>query len=165
MFTFRCTQKLIKRLDLSVISNPPYPTTQLGDWYGNVLFIRHHRLMMFVSDRSLLPVIVPIRERQNLLINFRARLSTLLLQLGVEERSVSHELNRMEEVVIAPTASPSVLGSMNDFTQNAKVYFQMHDDIGLLDLELLLAEAPCGPLDYLSPNQVAPALLTRGSDG
>ncbi len=84
MFTFRCTQKLIKRLDLSFISNPPYPTTQLGDWYGNVLFIRHHRLMMFVSDRSLLPVIVPIRERQNLLINFRARLSALLLQLGVE---------------------------------------------------------------------------------
>ncbi len=162
MFTFRCTQKLIKRLDLSVISNPPYPTTQLGDWYGNVLFIRHHRLMMFVSDRSLLPVIVPIRERQNLLINFRARLSTLLLQLGVEERSVSHELNRMEEVVIAPTASPSVLGSMNDFTQNAKVYFQMHDDFRLLDLELWLAEAPCGPLDYRSPNQIAPALLARG---
>ena len=162
MFTFRCTQKLIKRLDLSVISNPPYPTTQLGDWYGNVLFIRHHRLMMFVSDRSLLPVIVPIRERQNLLINFRARLSTLLLQLGVEERSVSHELNRMEEVAIAPTASPSVLGSMNDFTQNAKVYFQMHDDFRLLDLELWLAEAPCGPLDYRSPNQIAPALLARG---
>lgn len=162
MFTFRCTQKLIKRLDLSVISNPPYPTTQLGDWYGNVLFIRHHRLMMFVSDRSLLPVIVPIRERQNLLINFRARLSTLLLQLGVEERLVSRELNRMEEAVIAPTASPSVLGSMNDFTQNAKVYFQMHDDFRLLDLELWLAEAPCGPLDYRSPNQIAPALLARG---
>ena len=162
MFTFRCTQKLIKRLDLSVISNPPYPTTQLGDWYGNVLFIRHHRLMMFVSDRALLPVIVPIRERQNLLINFRARLSTLLLQLGVEERLVSRELNRMEEAVIAPTASPSVLGSMNDFTQNAKVYFQMHDDFRLLDLELWLAEAPCGPLDYRSPNQIAPALLARG---
>ncbi len=163
MFTFRCTQKLIKRLGLSVISNPPNPTTQLGDWYGNVLFIRHHRLMMFVSDRSLLPVIMPIRERQNLLFNFRTRLSTLLLQLGVEERLVSDELNRMEEAVIAPTASPSVLGSMNDFTQNAKVYFQMHDDFRLLDLELWLAEAPCGPLDYRSPNEVAPALLARGS--
>lgn len=119
--------------------------------------------MMFVSDRSLLPVIMPIRERQNLLFNFRTRLSTLLLQLGVEERLVSDELNRMEEAVIAPTASPSVLGSMNDFTQNAKVYFQMHDDFRLLDLELWLAEAPCGPLDYRSPNQVAPALLARGS--
>ena len=121
--------------------------------------------MMFVSDRSLLPVIMPIRERQNLLSNFRTRLSTLLLQLGVEERLVSYELIQMEEVEFAPTASANMLGSMNDFTQNAKAYFQMHDDIGLLDLELLLAEAPCGPLDYLSPNQVAPALLTRGSDG
>jgi hypothetical protein len=163
MFTFRCTQKLIKRLGLSVISTPPNPTTKLGDWYGNVLFIKHHLLMRFVSDRSLLPVIMPIRERQNLLSNFRTRLSTLLLQLEVEERLVSGELNRMEEAVIAPTASPSVLGSMNDFTQNAKVYFQMHDDFRLLDLELWLAEAPCGPLGYRSPNQVAPVLLARGS--
>lgn len=163
MFTFRCTQKLIKRLGLSVISTPPNPTTKLGDWYGNALFIKHHRLMMFVSDRSLLPVIMPIRERQNLLSNFRTRLSTLLLQLEVEERLVSGELNRMEEAVIAPTASPSVLGSMNDFTQNAKVYFQMHDDFRLLDLELWLAEAPCGPLGYRSPNQVAPVLLAQGS--
>jgi hypothetical protein len=161
MFTFRCTQKLIKRLSLSVVSNPPNPTTRLGDWYGNVLFIRHHRLIIFISDRSLLPVIMPIRERQPLLFNFRTRLSALLLQLGAEEHLVSDELNRMEETVIAPTASPSVLGSMNDFTQNAKVYFQMHDDFRLLDLELWLAEAPCGPLDYRPPNQVAPALLAR----
>jgi len=163
MFTFRCTQKLIKRLSLPVISNPPNPTTQLGDWYGNVLFIRHHRLMMFVSDRSLLPVIMPIRERQNLLINFQKRLSTHLMQLGIEERYVFDELDQMDEYVIAPTASPSVLGSMNDFTQNAKVYFKMRDNIRLLDLELWLAETPCGAMDYRSPNQVAPELLALGS--
>jgi len=139
MFTFRCTQKLIKRLSLPVISNPPNPTTQLGDWYGNVLFIRHHRLMMFVSDRSLLPVIMPIRERQNLLINFQKRLSTHLMQLGIEERFVFDELDQMDEYVIAPTASPS------------------------LDLELWLAETPCGAMDYRSPNQVAPELLALGS--
>ena len=165
MFTFRCTQKLIERLGASVASDPPIPTTRLGDWYGNVLFIRHHRLMMFVSDRSLLPVIMPLRERQGLVSYFRSRLSRLLFQLGVEERLVSNELSQMEEAVIGVTASPSVLGSMNDFTQNAKVYFQMHEGFRLLDLELWLAEAPCGPLDYRSPNQVAPALLVRGSDG
>jgi hypothetical protein len=119
--------------------------------------------MMFVSDRSLLPVIMPIRERQNLLINFQKRLSTHLMQLGIEERFVVDELDQMDEYVVAPTASPSVLGSMNDFTQNAKVYFKMHDNISLLDLELWLAEAPCGAMDYRSPNQVAPELLALGS--
>jgi hypothetical protein len=163
MFTFRCTQKLIKRLSLPVISNPPNPTTQLGDWYGNVLLIRHKQLMMFVSDRSLLPVIMPIRERQNLLINFQKRLSTLLIQLGIEEQLVSDELDQMDEFVIAPTTSKSVLGSMNDFILTTKTYFQMYDNIRLLDIELLLAETPIGPMDYRSPNQVAPELLALGS--
>lgn len=165
MFSFRCTQKLIKRLDLSVTSDPPNPTTQLGDWYGNVLFIGYQRLMIFVSDRSLLPVIMPIRERQNLLFNFHTRLSELLLQLGVEEHLVAEELHQMGEFVIAPTANRSVLGSINDFTQLAKISVQWHPDISLLGLALRLAEVPCGPIDYRSPNKFAPALLTRGSGG
>ena len=119
--------------------------------------------MMFVSDRSLLPVIMPIRERQDLLINFRTRLATLLLQLGVEEDLVSAELTQMEEIVIAPTASRSVLGSLNNFTQDAKYYPRMHENFRLLDLELWLAQRPCKQLDYGSPDEVAQALLAKES--
>jgi hypothetical protein len=115
--------------------------------------------MMFVSDKSLLPVFMPLKERVKLLPNFRSRLSTLLLYLGVEEQNVIRELAEMEDAIVAKTASASVLGSMNDLTLNAKDFFWRYEGFSLLDLELWLAETPCGPLDYGSPDQVAPELL------
>ena len=164
MFSFKCTRKLIKRLGASVAIHPPEATTLLGDWYGNVFFVGHQRLMMFVSDKALLPVFMPLRERDKLLPNFRSRLSTLLLHLGVQERNIFEELAEMEEAVVAKTASPSMLGSMNDFAQSAKIFFKRYESFSLLDLELRLAETPCGPLDHRSPNQVAPELLAGGRE-
>lgn len=138
---------------------PQSATTRLGDWYGNVFFVMQHRLMMFVSDKSLLSVFMPLKERVKLLPNFRSRLSTLLLYLGVEEQNVLRELAEMEDAIVAKTASPSVLGSMNDLTHSAKDFFWRYEGFSLLDLELWLAQTPCGPLDYRSPDQVAPELL------
>ncbi len=159
MFSFRCTGRLIDKLQVSVEVNPPQPTNRLGDWYGNVLFSGHHRLIIFVSEQSLLPVIMPLRERTQLLPSFRSRLSELLFHLSVTEKAVSLELAEMREVSIANTSSPSVLGTMNDFIRSAKMYIQMHDDFGLLDIELWLADTPCGPKVYRFPNKLAPQLL------
>ena len=163
MFTFRCTRRLIAKLQAPIVNDPPEPTTRLGDWYGNVLFSGHHRFLMFVSERSLLPVLMPLRERNQLLPNFRARLAELLLHLCIPEKDVTKELSEMAEVVIARTANRSLLGTMNDFTQNVKAYLQMHDDISLLDLELRLAGTPCGPNVYRYPNELAIKILV-GSD-
>jgi len=161
VFTFRCARRLIDKLQASVVVDPPQPTTILGDWYGNVLFSAYHRLIVFVSERSLLPVIMPLREGKELLPNFRSRLSELLLHLGVSENAVSLELAEMRQASIAKTANPSLLGTMNDFIKNAKVYVQLHDDFDLLDLELWLAETPCGPIVYRYPNKLAPQLLAE----
>jgi hypothetical protein len=35
---------------------------------------------------------------------------------------------------------------MNDFAHMARVYIDMREEIRLLDLELWLADTPCGPL-------------------
>ena len=159
MFSLRCTRRLINKLQVSVVVYPPQSTNRLGDWYGNVLFSGHHRLIIFVSEKSLLPVIMPLRERIQLLPNFRSRLSELLFHLNVSEKAVSLELAEMKEVSIARTSNPSVLGTMNDFIRSAKIYIQMHEDFSLLELELWLAETPCGPKVYRYPNKLAPQLL------
>ena len=142
------------------MADPPVPTTRLGDWYGNVLFPGHHRLMIFVSERSLLPVVMPLRERSQLVGNFRSRLAELLLHLSVSENAVSSELAQMRQASIAKTANASLLGTMNDFTRNARVYIEMHDGLDLLELELWLADTPCGPKVYRYPNRLAPHLLS-----
>ena len=138
---------------------PPQPTNRLGDWYGNVLFSGHHRLIIFVSEQALLPVIMPLRERLQLLPNFLSRLSELLFHLNVSEKAVSLELAEMKEVSITRTSNPSVLGTINDFIRSAKIYIQIHKDFSLLELELWLAETPCGPKVYRYPNKLAPQLL------
>ena len=160
MFSVRCTRKLIDKLQVPAVDSPPQPTNRMGDWYGNVLFKGHHRLIIFVSEQSLLSVIMPLRERKQLLPNFRSRLSELLFHLDVSERAVSMELAEMREVSIARTSNPSVLGTMNDLILNAKTYIQMHEDFSLLGLELWLSEFPCGPKDYRYPNKLAPQLLS-----
>ena len=121
MFAFRCTKILISKLKLPVTSDPPTPTTLLGDWYGHVLNIEHQRLMLFISDRSLLPIIMPLRERHNLLDNFKIRLAMVLFYLDIDSDMVSAELDRMDNLVVAPTANRSVLGSLNDLSAYQKI--------------------------------------------
>jgi len=41
-------------------------TTRLGDWYGNILRIGVRQHLLFISERSRLPVIVPLREAKRL---------------------------------------------------------------------------------------------------
>jgi hypothetical protein len=143
------------------VIDPPQPNTRLGDWYGNVLFSGYHRLIIFVSEQSLLPVIMPLRERKQLLPSFRSRLSELLFHLDVSEKAVSLELVNMERALIARTSNRSVLGTMNQFIQDSKIYMQMHDEFNLIDLELWLAETPCGPKEYRYPDKLAPLLLSE----
>lgn len=53
MVTLRCTQKLLRRLkDLPQAPAAP-PTTRLGDWYVNILFIRPCHLLLCVSEHTL----------------------------------------------------------------------------------------------------------------
>jgi hypothetical protein len=161
MFSFRCTRRLIDKLHVPVDVNPPQPTNRLGDWYGNILFTGHHRLIIFVSEQSLLPVIMPLRERKQLLPKFHSRLSELLFYLNVSEKAVSLELAELREMSIARTSNPSVLGTMKDFITRAKIFIQMHENFSLLDLELWLAETPCGPKVFRFPNKLAPQLLSE----
>ena len=58
MLTIRCTRKLLERLDVEASSVPLHPTNRLGDWYADLLFTGRARLIICVSERTLLPVFV-----------------------------------------------------------------------------------------------------------
>jgi hypothetical protein len=45
---------------------PIESTTRLGDWYGNVLRIGRRQHFLFISERSRLPIVLPIREAKRL---------------------------------------------------------------------------------------------------
>ena len=157
MFTLRCTAKLLTRLKAPLATAPIAPSTRLGDWYANLLFARPAQLALFVSERTLLPVLVPARELETLLPRFRRMVRDVLEALGVAEHSVRNEEREMADVAIGRTASKRVLGSMNDFAWMVDGYLE--GTTSLLDVSLRLAETPCSPLEMDTPRRTTVAVF------
>jgi hypothetical protein len=66
MLVLRCTQRLLTRLKQAGEAPVEESTTRLGDWYGNILRIGRRQHLLFISERSRLPVLIPIREAKRL---------------------------------------------------------------------------------------------------
>lgn len=147
MITFRCTARTLKRFRLEPDDSPPEPSGVLGDWYVNLLNVGTQRLVLCVSERTLLPVILPARNSE-FPGNFPAYLHIVLYESGVLAPLATREALGAFECVIARTDNRRVLGVMNDFTNMAKYYPHFEDP---LETSLRLSKAPSKPIDYDSP--------------
>ena len=160
MVVLRCTQRLLLRLkqfdeDLSVRSN-----TRLGDWYGNILRMGRRHALIFVSARSRLSILIPIREANRLPGVFPDAVCQMLRAVGVPAADVEHERARMSEIAYGRTKNCSLLGTLNDMSFGARVHFIAARHDSLEDIALRLAETPILPLDGACPID-----LTRGLFG
>ena len=162
MFTLRCTARLLKRLKVGPEAGSAPPSTLLGDWYAHLLFLRQRHLVLCVSERTLLPALVPARDLKMLLPRIERSVCDVLLAIGVSEEAVQEEKSAMAAAVIGQTASRQVLGSMNDFVKLVEPHLQ--DRGSLLDLALQLADTPCGPLQMDSPRQATLKLFSMKKD-
>jgi len=164
VFTLRCTKKLLSRLGASRASNAgaaaPAPTTRLGDWHANVLYLQEGELVLLVNDRSLLPIVVPARPGELIVARFVEALGATLHRLGVPEEAVAAEVGEMAEVQLGPTRSRQILGSLNDFDRMFDE--ELARSTTLVEAALRLAEAPCGPISMRRPKDVAVELLSAG---
>src|SRR3984893_8528289 len=98
MVVLRCTQKLLVRLkqvgDLPSVES----TTRLGDWYGNILRIGRRQHLIFISERSRLPVVIPIREAKRLEAIFPDAVCDVLAAVGIGADDIADERSRMFEI-------------------------------------------------------------------
>ena len=156
VFTLRCTRKLLKRLQASPGVDLDPPTTRLGDWYATLVYERTEQLVLCVSERSLLPVVLPAKEARTLVPRFRDALAELLAGLGVPPDEIERERAEMADVRIGRTASRQILGSMNDFL---RALSYRPPGRSLLDESRQLAEAPCGPIGMRSPDELTVEML------
>src|SRR6188474_2707086 len=115
MVVLRCTQKLLVRLekpgDLPAVES----TTRLGDWYGNVLRIGRRQHLLLISERSRLPVVLPIGEAKRLGAVFPDAVCERLAIVGIAAEDIADERMRMSELGFGRTRNRSVLGTLNDF--------------------------------------------------
>ena len=156
MIVFRCTQRLAKRFRLRLAGQPPMSNGLLGDWYANLLNVGHSRLVLCLSERALLPVLLPARQKE-FPSRFPEHLVAVLQHLGIPRVAIESEAEAAREVIFAPTQSRQVIGSLNDFAYHAGVYLERGQST--LEASLMLAEMPSKAIHYESARGVAQSIF------
>jgi len=155
----RGTKKFLDRVGRPGVDDVT-SSSVLGDWYANPLFWRP-QVALFVNERSLLPVVVPLAPASSVVSRLPAAFADVAVRIGVNGEALIRELSAMGEHVLAKTASRRVLGVMNEFAHLSDAYRDRRDPVDLLELSLWLAHVPCGPLygSTISPDGELKVLL------
>lgn len=158
LFNLRATNKLLSRLKTAPAAAVE-PITRLGDWYASYFNVGRQQFAMFVSDRSLLAVVLPVKEMKPLPVTLTDRLRWLLRDLNVPTELINDELAQMHTCTITTTASRSVLGSMNDHVAAVKFCLNCSATPSIVEIHRKLAGTPLKAIDYRFPREVAIELL------
>ena len=160
MLVLRCTQKLLVRLKQADNLPAVESMTRLGDWYGNILQLGRRQHLLFISERSRLPVVIPIRERKRLAEVFPDAVCEVLGNVGVAVADIADERSRMSEIAFGRTRNRSLLGTLNDFAFMAQVgSAQRPEPERPEELMRFLAQTPILPLHGASPIELTRAVF------
>jgi hypothetical protein len=145
VFIVRGTKKFRDRVDGPLPAQGESQSNVLGDWFATALFWRP-QVALFVSEATLLPVLLPLAPAATVVRRFPEALRALVDSLGFGSWFDEFEAPEMAEFRIDRTNSRSVLGSMNDFAFQCDVYRHGPNSADLLTLSRQLAHTPCSPL-------------------
>jgi len=138
----RCTQRLLFRLKRFDDDPDAKSTTRLGDWYGNLLRVGHRHALLFIAERSRLPVLLPVRAADRLATALPAGVADTLTAIGIPAKAIEQELAQMSPLRFGMTHSRSLLGSLTEFTRLAWFDFMTRRDVPLDVIARELAEVP-----------------------
>ena len=168
MFHLHCTRMLLDRIKPEIVG-PGQSDTALGNWYATVMFWKP-QVALLVSERTLLPVLMPLAPVATLARRFPAQLALILKDHGVPSEFIAQEVWRMDQARYAKTANRSVVGILNEFVKQAEFWlaayaYEKGDDDDLLAISAKLAETPCSPLykGPVSPDKALHELVKAGS--
>jgi len=153
VFVLRCTQKLLDRLNAKPDPEPAPADTVLGDWYANLIRVGRIQVVLAVSERSLLPVVVPARDGRALVQRLGEALGPMLAAIGVPTDDATAEQGAMQHWAVGKTANRRVLGSLNDLAFQLQVGLLDFPDRTLMAHSLWLARTPLKVIDYGAPDQ------------
>lgn len=153
MLTLRCTAKLRQRLRLAAVGAGQPSSTRLGDWYCHLIFFGKVQTILCMSEHTRLPVFLPARDAAGFPARLQEALRLQLDLLGLPRPVIRAEIEAMQPYVFAPTASRSLLGSMNDYKRLAEAYRFQAKPEDLLALSMRLAETPIEMIGWRSPQE------------
>ena len=162
MLVVHGTKKFLDRVGRPTAAPTDRSTTALGSWYATVLFWKP-QVALFVSETTLLPLLLPLAPAAGVVDRFPAALETVLRAHDVSDAFLATEIAEMREPRLAKTANRSVIGITNEFAYLGGAHRAAEGADDLVALSLQLAQTPCGPLygSHLSPNRELVALVER----
>jgi hypothetical protein len=154
----RATQKLLPKLGTPVVDPPP-STTVLGDWYAKPFGVAQRRFVLLISEKSRLAVVMPGRDVATLPKRFPEAMGMQLALLGVPQAAYEREMEECRDVVLAKTASKSLLGTLNDYAYMVHHRLSTKSDDDLDAAAFSLSHTPLSPLGYKYASEVALSLF------
>jgi hypothetical protein len=148
MLMVHATKKLAQRLGgFSTLGTDDVKVPALGAWYATAVFWKP-QVAVFVSEATLLPVVVPLAPAGTLLARFPVALAEMLDGQGVPAEFIRDEVAMLTAARCVPTANRSLIGVMNEYVRLAE--HARHSEPGTPDLLAVshwLAQVPMSPLD------------------
>lgn len=116
--------------------------------------------LLFISERSRLPVVIPITESKHLATVFPDAVCERLAIVGIAEADIADERKRMSELSFGRTMNRSLLGTLNDFafmTQSGDA--RRTEPESPEELMRFLSRTPILPLDGARPIDLTRAVF------
>ena len=145
MFYLHCSKQLLDRVSSGLSEPTGTGGNILGNWYAKAIFSKP-QVALFVNERTLLPVLMPLAPASSLVERFPQYLFKVLLSQGVSESFMQQELNSLDEVVYCKSTNRSIIGILNMFTYHLESYQSIHYANDWYVLSMMMADTPCGPL-------------------
>jgi hypothetical protein len=151
-----CTKKMLNELEAwpsgSVVPEPL--SGFLGPWHANLIRIERRKCLLLTNDRTLYSFLIPGAKKKDL-GNFQElfvlHLKKNLAAEGFGPEDVNKALEEYSEIEIASTKSRSVLGSMNDLTDQADFLVSRAGGLekcDILTMNMMLNRIPMGAIKY-----------------
>ena len=102
---------------------------------------------------------LPAKGVETLAPRLAAAVGEVLLRLGIDPGLIEKEQDEMRIFVYGRTQNRRVLGSLNDFMFMLAHDRQTRPSEALIEHSLHLAETPCAPIGYSSPDRVTTELF------
>jgi hypothetical protein len=147
--------KLAKRLPYSVVEVTTPSSNILGDWSANSFNIGRIPCILMTNERTLLSVVLPLKESATFWPRFVILLQSLLKDISIPDKLIDAELHEYDQFQLTRRTNRHTLGSMNDFVTQVQARYYVDGHVTLEDVSLDLSGIPCGPLKYAYPKELA----------
>ena len=123
MYTLRFTRRLLANVSGGVDDDAAQaPTTALGDWYVAPVLAKRRPLLLCTSERSLLSVMLPAEDMDELPEHLAVALVGVLHRLDVPRTAVAREIDAMTSGDTGAAHNRSTLGSMRGLAARAQAF-------------------------------------------